>query len=93
MTKQTKNTIAAQDIIGVETTCAKCKCIVSRPMGSFQNNLSSCPNCGHTWMPHRDSLINLSEIVTRLGMLASLPIQNPPPAIGIRFEIAQDKEA
>jgi hypothetical protein len=44
-------------------------------------------------MPHRDSLINLSEIVTRLGMLASLPLQSPAPAISIRFEIAQDKEA
>ncbi len=93
MTKELKTTIEPSDILAVEITCTHCGTVISQQIGVWQNNMAQCPSCNTTWMPHRQFLIYIGDIVTRLRHLTSLPKENPGPSISIRFAIRSEDES
>jgi hypothetical protein len=93
MTTETRTTISPDDIKAVEIECTKCHFRIVRPAGSVAaQELSACPGCGVAWIPYRETLSNLRNVVFQLRSLSNPPSQADGVPFSIRFEISGDKK-
>lgn len=93
MTRETKTTIQPDDIKSVEIECTKCHNRIVRPAATmWQQEIMSCPGCGTPWMPYREVLTRLRDMVFQLQTFSNLPSQGNGVPFSIRFEISEEEK-
>lgn len=91
MTRESRTTIATSDIKAVELECLKCHNRILRPAGAvWQQDIVSCPGCGNSWMPYRDALTKLRDVIFELRALSLYSNQAGPLPFSVRLEIDGD---
>jgi ribosomal protein S27E len=91
VTRETKTTISPSDIKAVEIECTKCHNRIVRPAGGiWQLDIMNCPGCGSTWIPYREAMGRLRDVIFQLHGFSDLPSQGTGVPFTIRLEIREE---
>jgi DNA replicative helicase MCM subunit Mcm2 (Cdc46/Mcm family) len=88
MTSESRMTIQLSDLKAIEFECTNCHHRLVRPIGVWQSNWDSCPDCGSIWSHYRHTMNFLAQFSSQVAKTKEIDNQNDSPYI-VRFEITQ----